>query len=45
MQAVYNDVWSNLRQSVLVVAAKERSNRHVQEALELTGHHLSDGKQ
>ena len=45
MQALYNDVWSNLRQSVLVVAAKESSNHHVQEALKLTGRHLSDGKQ
>lgn len=42
MQALYNDVWSNLTQGVLVVAAKENGNHHVQEAIELAGQHITD---
>ena len=42
MQALYNDIWSNLTQGVLVVAANENGNHHVQEAIELAGHHITD---
>ena len=45
MQALYNDVWSNLKQGVLEVATKENGNHHVQEAIELTGQYISNGMQ
>lgn len=45
MQALYNDAWSNLKECVLEVAAKENGNHHVQKAIELAGQYTSDGMQ
>ena len=42
MQAVYDDVWSNLTQGVLAIAANENGNHHVQKAIELAGQHITD---
>ena len=45
MQAIYGGTWNGLMQCVLVVAAKEDSNHHVQEAITLAGQYTSDGMQ
>ena len=45
IQALYNDSRSTIMQCVLVIAAKEESNHHVQQALEHTRQHESDGMQ
>ena len=39
MQVLYDDVWSNLTQGVLVVATKENGNHRVQEGIGLAGQH------
>lgn len=44
MQAAYNDAWDSVEHHVLVIAAKEDGNHHVQTALELAGRHVLDGK-
>lgn len=45
MQALYNNAWNSLKQCVLVVAAKEDGNHHVQNAIKLAGQYTSDGMQ
>ena len=43
MHTLYNDAWNTSMHCVLMVAAKESNNHHVQKAMELAGQQMSDG--
>jgi len=43
MHTLYNDAWNTSMHCVLMVAAKESDNHHVQKAMELAGQQMSDG--